>query len=575
MLLTLFCAWLAFFDTGGFLHVVPSGQKRVISLNLRTGETKLVTEIDHEPTGFTTEGKRLIYTGSGRLTIYPPPGVRSSGSISTATGAGAMAPVVSPDGETVYVCNRFENSVAFVNSRRKVIAKVPAPREPVTAAVTPDGKSLFVAGHLPEQSSLESHVAAMVRVVDTVARKAETDILLPNGSTGVRGVAISPDGKWVFVTHILARYTVHTTQLEQGWINTNALTVIDVHRRKLHATVLLDDVDNGAANPWAVAVSPDSKTVYVTHSGADELSVIDLPGMLAAIEAHDGDPSNQLSFLYDVRRRIQLPGKGPQALAVDGDAVWVGYRYSNLVTRVGPGEGIKSYPLGAEAEMTEERRGEMMFNDASLCFQRWQSCSSCHPDARADGLNWDLINDGIGNPKNTKSLVNSHRTAPVMWTGVRPDAEYAVRSGLRHIQFSVPVEEEAKAIDAYLKSLKPEPGPNVDMAAVERGQKLFSGEAGCVACHPLPLYTDNQLHDVGTHGKFDFTAGADGQRVRQTRFKTPSLLEAWRTGPYLHDGRYRALREVITDGNHGDRRGTTSHLSKEQIDDLAAFLRSL
>ena len=60
-------------------------------------------------------------------------------------------------------------------------------------------------------------------------------------------------------------------------------------------------------------------------------------------------------------------------------------------------------PLGDDPEMTEERRGEMLFNDATLCFQRWQSCSSCHPDARADGLNWDLINDGIGNPKNRVS----------------------------------------------------------------------------------------------------------------------------------------------------------------------------
>ena len=38
------------------------------------------------------------------------------------------------------------------------------------------------------------------------------------------------------------------------------------------------------------------------------------------------------------------------------------------------------------AEMTEVRKGEQYFNDATLCFQKWQSCASCHPDARADGL---------------------------------------------------------------------------------------------------------------------------------------------------------------------------------------------
>ena len=64
------------------------------------------------------------------------------------------------------------------------------------------------------------------------------------------------------------------------------------------------------------------------------------------------------------------------------------------------------------------RKGEFYFHDATICFQGWQSCSSCHPgDARADGLNWDLLNDGIGNPKNTKSLLLAHQTPPAMWLG--------------------------------------------------------------------------------------------------------------------------------------------------------------
>ena len=52
--------------------------------------------------------------------------------------------------------------------------------------------------------------------------------------------------------------------------------------------------------------------------------------------------------------------------------------------------------LGPEVPMTQTRRGEFFFNDASLCLQSWQSCASCHPDARTDALNWDLLNDGIG-----------------------------------------------------------------------------------------------------------------------------------------------------------------------------------
>jgi cytochrome c peroxidase len=269
---------------------------------------------------------------------------------------------------------------------------------------------------------------------------------------------------------------------------------------------------------------------------------------------------------------VALPGKGPRALAVDADGVWIAEYFTRTLAHYDP-DGVQGWSSPIQ-ELPS--RGEMLFHDASLCFQRWQSCSSCHPDARVDGLNWDLMNDGIGNPKNTRSMLNSHRLPPVMWTGVRPSAEYAVRSGMRHIQFMEPPEEDAKAIDEYLKSLEPKPGPVDDPAAVKRGEKLFfSAKVGCVGCHPKPLYTDNALHNVGTHGEFDFTVNEDGERVPQKEFKTPSLIEVWRTGPYLHDGRYPTVREVITKGNHGDMRGRTSHLSEQQIDDLVAFVRSL
>ena len=108
-----------------------------------------------------------------------------------------------------------------------------------------------------------------------------------------------------------------------------------------------------------------------------------------------------------------------------------------------------------------------------------------------------MLNDGIGNPKNTKSLLLSHRTPPSMSLGVRGTAEKAVRSGLRNILFARRNEEQARAIDEYLKSLEPAPNPNLVNGqlsdAAERGRKLFeSPEVGCAQCHPGPLFTDTE-----------------------------------------------------------------------------------
>jgi cytochrome c peroxidase len=216
--------------------------------------------------------------------------------------------------------------------------------------------------------------------------------------------------------------------------------------------------------------------------------------------------------------------------------------------------------------------GERHFNDATLCFQGWQACSSCHShDARVDGMNWDNLNDGIGNPKNAKSLLLAHATPPSMWLGVRANAEVAVRAGIRNSLFTVQPPVVAECLDAYLTSLQPMPSPRLAngrlSASAERGRAVFFNETvGCADCHSGPRYTDLESHDVGTLGRFDKSG---------ERFDTPSLIEAWRTGPYLHDGRAVTLHEVLTIFQQNDQHGVTSHLTPRQLDDLVEFVLSL
>ena len=305
---------------------------------------------------------------------------------------------------------------------------------------------------------------------------------------------------------------------------------------------------------------------------SDTLSVIDLDQPTVPV----------LSF--------NLPGK-TEGAAVVKDSPMAGAGSANT-QEVSSGRRPRLEPI--------ERLGEFYFHDASICLQGWQSCASCHPGGgRSDGLNWDLLNDGIGNPKNTKSLLWSHRTPPAMSLGVRETAETAVRSGIRHILFTQQPEEVAVAIDAYLKSLRPEPSPFLVRKAgrgaeaqgssgrdarttvaetapksapewvlsesAERGKVVFA-KAGCAGCHPAELFTDLQRYDVGTGRPFDKPS---------ERFDTPSLVELWRTAPYLHDGSAAAVREVLTTRNPRDEHGQTSKLMPKELEDLCAYVLSL
>ncbi|MFO1500770.1 MAG: cell surface protein [Verrucomicrobiota bacterium] len=477
-------------------------------------------------------------------------------------GHTAMAPVPNAAGTVLYVCNRFNNSVVAIDLiHRCQLWTALVTREPVAAALTPDGKQLLIVNHLHEGRADGGVIGVVVNVLDAETGCLIKKIQLPRGSSLARGVAISADGRFAAVTHLIARYYLTTTDVEFGRINANALSILDLNRLEWIRVVYLDYAGRGAANPWSVMWTSDGRALVVTHAGTHEISVVEAP--LA--------PQKSLR----VRARLGLPGNGPRAMAIVGPLVYVANYFSDTLAMIDlsqPDLEPVEFGLTAPQPPTPERQGEMWFNDATLCYQGWQSCASCHDtDARVDALNWDLLNDGQGNPKNAKSLLWSHRTPPVMALGVRASAEIAVRAGLKYILFADPAEEVPAAIDAYVRSLEPQPSPRLQngglSAAAERGRALFQSEAiGCARCHPGPLFTDLKSHRVGSGGYHD---------QGDERFDTPALVELWRTAPYLHDGSAATLRDVLTSRNAQNLHGKTTQLSAAEIDDLIAYLGSL
>jgi len=148
--------------------------------------------------------------------------------------------------------------------------------------------------------------------------------------------------------------------------------------------------------------------------------------------------------------------------------------------------------------------------------------------------------------------------------------EAAVEAGFRHIQFHQPREDELRAVEVFLRAVQPERSPYLKpdgslTDAAERGKKLFEGKAGCSTCHPAPLYTDLKAYNVGTRYELD----------REDAFDTPTLVEVYRTAPYLHSGMAVTLKDVLTAFNKGDQHGKTSGLSEQEIGDLVQFLLSL
>lgn len=126
----------------------------------------------------------------------------------------------------------------------------------------------------------------------------------------------------------------------------------------------------------------------------------------------------------------------------------------------------------------------------------------------------------------------------------------------------------------------------MDDAAV-RGMALFKGKARCILCHNSSNFTDNRFHNLGVPqvgslkedlGRFDVSRAERDKGA----FKTPTLRSIVETAPYMHDGVFKTLEEVIEFMNNGG--GANPNLSPlvkplnltpEEKADLVAFLNAL
>ena len=126
----------------------------------------------------------------------------------------------------------------------------------------------------------------------------------------------------------------------------------------------------------------------------------------------------------------------------------------------------------------------------------------------------------------------------------------------------------------------------MDEAAV-RGLALFKGKARCILCHNGPNFTDNQFHNLGVPqvGPMKEDLGRFAvSRAEKDRgaFKTPTLRSITETAPYMHDGAFKTLEEVVEFMDQGG--GSNPNLSPlvkplnltaEEKSDLVAFLKAL
>ena len=158
------------------------------------------------------------------------------------------------------------------------------------------------------------------------------------------------------------------------------------------------------------------------------------------------------------------------------------------------------------------------------------------------------------------------------------------------------IDDVARALASYVRTIVTGDSPydryaagdrSALSAAAQRGLGIFRGKGGCSACHSGPTFTDERFHNTGVAWRTGVVADEGRARVTHAdkdrgAFKTPTLREVARTAPYMHDGSFATLEQVIYYYDGGARKNPglapelrPLHLSPTDKQDLLAVLASL
>ncbi len=578
---------------GRRLYATASQAASLLVVDLEAG--RLMQEI---PVGSTPhsvavapDGRRAYVTNAGAdsVSIVDLDAGRVVATISVGDDPAGLA--LAGDGATLFVANWFGNDISVVDLARGLEARrLPAGSNPYDLALTPDGQRLLVTSQLSSPTSRPDPPVSEVTVIDVARRVVLTRSQLVNAHL-LEGIAVAPQGDLALVTLVRPKNLLPAIQVARGWMMTNGVGVLDLQTGRV-AQVLLDEPNTYHADPCDVVFTPDGNLAFVSHSGADDISVIDvgrLRTLLASASAEEVKTfANHLGLSRQyVRARIPV-GANPKGLAVSPDGKWV-YVAERLADRIAVIDVSRMVvaariDVGATTRETVLRRGERLFNSAAHTFEGQFSCRSCHPNNHVDRLQYDFEPDGLGrNLVDNRTLLEIDGTAPFKWDG--KNTSMYMQCGIRFARFLTRVEpfapDDLNALVAFMRSLRNPPNRHRPAngtltPAQARGKTLFerasmrNGTAidekdRCITCHPPPQFTSRRKFDIGSSSPTD----------DHKEFDTPQLLNVYQSAPYLHDGKAATLEEIWTRFNPYDTHGITIDLSKSDLNDLIEYLKTL
>jgi YVTN family beta-propeller protein len=584
---------LAMAANGRSLYVVCEGTGELLEVDAAAGVVARRVRVGRHPKSISpsADGRFLYVANSWSdtvsvVSVEPLKVVRE-----LATGYEPNAAVADAEGRYLYVANRISNDVSVIDLARGVETKrLLAGRGAAYLSLSPDAHRIYCTHIYPQPGGFRDRPESEVTVIDTRRQMVVERKRLFNVA-GVFHTATADHGRLVIAAQLRPKNLIPLAHVEHGWVFGNSLSVFGDNVEGL-VQVPIDELDRYYTPPFALAVSPGGRQLFVSTTGSDSVTAIDIPRLLAFIRAASPEQrramANDLSASANyVSARIPV-GRSPKGMVLspDGRRLYVANQIDDTISVVDTAEHrvISTIRLARGEKLTPERRGEALFFSARFAFQGHFGCANCHIEGTIDALSWDLEPDGFGvDIVANRLLEDIAETGPFKWNGSNPDIDTECGPRTEKYIFRAQGFSKAELSDlvSFIKAmpLRPNRYRRKDgelTAQQQRGLAIFErtrakngtpiDDGGqCAFCHAGPHYTNQLQMDVGTRKPTDSSGIVD----------VPQLGNVAIRAPYLHDGSARTLEEIWTVFNPHDQHGVTNDLSKDELNDLIEYLKTL
>ncbi len=580
---------LQFSSNGRLIYVVCEGSDEVRVVDTATRKVVASIPVGRVPRGIASspDGRTLYVTNSWSDNVSVIDAAQMRVVETLPAGFEPTGVVVDSSGTTLYVANRLSSDISVIDLKTgREIKRLLAGRGASYLALSPDGKLIFCTHIYPNPGAFRTPPNSEITVIDT-QRQIVVDRKPLHNVAGVFHVALSHDGKLGVAAQLRPKNLVPLAHVEHGWAFGDSLTLFgpDVGQP---VQIPIDELDRYYALPWGVAIAPDKSKLFVTTAGSESVTVVDVAHLLHSVKSRRKAFVNDLSASADyVVDRIPV-GHNPRGaiIAPDDATLYVANRLDDNISVIDmrSDKVISTIDLGGPRNADAVRRGERLFFTADFAFQGQFGCSNCHIDATIDGLQWDLEPDGFGKDiVDNRSLEDLAGTEPFKWNGGNPDmpTECGPRTEKFFFRSQSFTPQQLTDLVTFVYALPYRPNryrsANGDLTpAQERGKAIFERTKAkngtpipesnqCAYCHSGPKYTDQKQVNVGTGKETD----------RSPIIDVPQLPNVAYSAPYLHDGSARSLEEIWTIFNPQDRHGVTNDLTKDELNDLIEYLKTL